>query len=414
MINSIYMKISISPEMKSRLQNAAANGSVVAEDILSELGRNCDASEIIRGTYNYFTTKRIRVNHNSYHKIRIVFTACGKNLEHENFPDKGNPSAPWFSENRADLEPSTFVGLFKNLPEYDSENIKYFVSAITLDSRVTIKIYSGMKDFFEAYCGDYYTLITDTEESTLHNSCMRHEEKARNAADFYRNFAGAKIIVAKDKDSNILGRAIIWERLIWHRLYGTETNISLMDRIYTSHSFVIDMMKDAAKKAGIIFRKRYNDYSHQREVVAMNPVAGVMENDEITADLVLEVPVCQWHKRGVPYLDTFINLAMNGEHLELSNYPTDNLIAECQSTSGYAERCRYVCPRCNRIHMDSYDRFCEQCLPEIYTQTIFGRTLNSRPIIYKGIQYPSSLFKRGKPIPQLKRYLQIEKLFKNQ
>lgn len=138
------MKISISPEMKSRLQNAAANGSVVARDVLSELGRNCDASEIIRGTYNYFATKRIRANHNSYHKIRIVFTACGKNLEHENFPDKGNPSAPWFSENRADLEPSTFVGLFRNLPEYDSDDIKYFVSAITLDSRVTIKIYSGI------------------------------------------------------------------------------------------------------------------------------------------------------------------------------------------------------------------------------------------------------------------------------
>ena len=49
--NSEYMKISISPEMKSRLQNAAANGSVVAEDILSELGKNRDASEIIRGTY---------------------------------------------------------------------------------------------------------------------------------------------------------------------------------------------------------------------------------------------------------------------------------------------------------------------------------------------------------------------------
>ncbi len=84
--------------MKSRLQNAAANGSVVAEDILSELGKNRDASETIRGTYNYFTTKRIRANYDSYHKIRIMFTACAKNLEHENFPDKGNPSAPWFKE----------------------------------------------------------------------------------------------------------------------------------------------------------------------------------------------------------------------------------------------------------------------------------------------------------------------------
>lgn len=407
------MKISISPEMKSRLQNAAANGSVVAEDILSELGKNRDASETIRGTYNYFTTKRIKANHDSYHKIRIMFTACAKNLEHENFPDKGNPSAPWFKENRTDIDPSTFVGLFKNLPEYDSEEIKYFISAITLDSRVTIKIYSGMKDFYEAYCEDNYTIITDNDVSTLHSSCMRTEDKARNAADFYRNFAGAKILVAKDKDSNILGRAIIWERLKWYRNGEVEEDVTLMDRIYTSHTFVIDMMKEAAQKARIIFRKQYNDFSHKREVVALNPIAELEEDDETTANLVLEVPVCQWHKRGVPYLDTFSHLAMNGEYLELSNYYTGTQIADCQSTSGYATRSAYVCPRCNRVHEDSHNKFCEWCVDEIYTLTIFGKTLTGHPIKYKGELYPSTLFKRGKPIPQLKRYLQIERLFNN-
>lgn len=52
-------------------------------------------------------------------------------------------------------------------------------------------------------------------------------------------------------------------------------------------------------------------------------------------------------------------------------------------------------------------------MSEIYTETIFGRVLNGHPVPYKGEQYPSSLFKRGKPIPQLKRYLQIERLFNN-
>ena len=110
------MKISISPEMKSRLQNAAANGSVVAEDILVELGKNRDASETIRGTYNYFTTKRIRANHDSYHKIRIMFTACAKNLEHENFPDKGNPSAPWFKKTARTSTPRHLWGCSRTFP----------------------------------------------------------------------------------------------------------------------------------------------------------------------------------------------------------------------------------------------------------------------------------------------------------
>lgn len=408
------MRINISPEMRSRLQNATANGSVIAGDILAEIAKDCDVSELIRGTYNYFTTKRIKANHNSFHKLRIVFTACGKNLGNENFPDKGNPSAPWFRENRADLEPSTFIGLFRNLREYTPEEKRYFISAITLDSKVSVKIYSGMKDFFESYCEDNYTITSDNGESSLHNSCMRYEDKARNAADFYRNFAGARIMVAKDRECNIIGRAVVWNDVTWETEDGMEVSVSLMDRIYTSHTFVTDLMRAAAQKAGIIFRKQHNDYSHQKEVIVLNSpdgVDGIMPGEVLSVNLRLEVPVCQWHKRGVPYLDTFSYLMLAGDVLELRNHYNHNQIAGCHSTSGYAARHKYVCPRCNRIHDSPAEKFCAHCRPEIYTDTVFGRTLNSRAVTYKGAQYPSSLFKRGKPIPQLRRYLQIERLF---
>ena len=405
------MRINISPEMRSRLQNAAANKSVVAADILAELGRNCDASEVIRGTYNFFKTKRIKANHNAYHKIRIVFTACGKNLSHENFPDKGDPSAQWYNENRADLDPSTFVGLFKNLREYTSEEIRYFTSAISLDSRVTIKLCSGVKDIFEAYCEDNYTIIADNGESTLHSSCMRYENTARNAADFYNNFAGAKLLVAKDKDSNILGRAVVWEGVKWQRVDGTEVEVSLMDRIYFSHSFIIDLMREAAQKEGIILRKQYNDFRHTSDVAVMNPADDLVPGETLSIKLKLEVPVCRWHKMGIPYLDTFVNLMLNGRKLELSNHSDGNIIASCQSTSGYAIRRMAVCPRCNSLHALSLEKFCKCCLPEVYTTTIFGRVLNGRIVRYKGQSYPSLLFRRGKPIPELRRYLQIEKLF---
>lgn len=397
--------------MRSRLQNAATNGSVVAADVLAELCRNCDAAEVIRGTYNYFRTKRIKANHNSFHKIRIMFTACGKNLSHENFPDKGDPSAQWYNENRADLDPSTFVGLFKNLREYTSEEIKYFISAISLDSRVTVKLCSGVKDIFEAYCEDNYTLIADHGEPSLHSSCMRYGEMARNAADFYHNFAGARLLVAKDRDSNILGRAVVWEGVTWQHADGTETEVSLMDRIYYSHTFIVDLMREAARKEGIIFRKRYNDFSHTREVVTLNPVEGTASGEELSVMLKLVVPVCRWHKRGVPYLDTFHYLMLNGDVLELSNQAGGNIIAGCQSTSGYASRSRNICPRCNRLHSASGERFCGSCLPEVYTTTLFGRVLKGHAVRYRGQQYPSSLFRRGRPIPELRRYLQIERLF---
>lgn len=107
------MKLNVSNELKSRLTHAAENGSVIAKDILSEVKKNVPVEEVIRGSYNFFSTKRKRTEAGTFKKIRIVFTACNKDLGHPNFPDRNNPQAPWFPENRTDLEPSTFIELFK-------------------------------------------------------------------------------------------------------------------------------------------------------------------------------------------------------------------------------------------------------------------------------------------------------------
>lgn len=109
----MIMKLNVSNELKSRLMHAAENGSVIAKDILSEVKKNVPVEEVIRGSYNFFSTKRKRTEAGTFKKIRIVFTACNKDLGHPNFPDRNNPQAPWFPENRTDLEPSTFVELFK-------------------------------------------------------------------------------------------------------------------------------------------------------------------------------------------------------------------------------------------------------------------------------------------------------------
>ena len=137
------MRLYASNELKSRLTHAAANGSVIAADILSELKKNRPAQEIIRGSYSFLSTKRKWTDCGSFRKIRIVFTAFNKDPEHPNFPDRNNPQAPWFPENRTDLEPSTFIEQFKNLREYTSCEISYFRSAITLDNE------AGDNYFFE-------------------------------------------------------------------------------------------------------------------------------------------------------------------------------------------------------------------------------------------------------------------------
>lgn len=99
---------------------------------------------------------------------------------------------------------------------------------------------------------------------------MRYENRARNAADFYTNFAGAEILVARDGSNNVLARAVVWKNVQVLSGGNTFNGFSLIDRIYFSHAFVLEMMRRQATALGITFRKQYNDYSHTKDVVALN------------------------------------------------------------------------------------------------------------------------------------------------
>ena len=68
-LKQTIMKLNASIELKSRLTHAAENGSVIAADILTEIKRNADVAEIIRGSYNFFSTKRKRSNMENYQRI---------------------------------------------------------------------------------------------------------------------------------------------------------------------------------------------------------------------------------------------------------------------------------------------------------------------------------------------------------
>ena len=407
------MKLNASNELKSRLAHAAENGSGIARDILAELKKNVDVTEIVRGFYNHFSTKRKRTSCDGFQKIRIVFTACNKDLANEHFPDRNNPQAPLFPENRVDMEPSTFIKLFKNLPEYPETDMAYFASAICVDSKVTVRLLEGMQNIYEAYDGDNYSPIADDITSSLHNSCMRYPEKARNAADFYANFAGAKILVARDESNNVLGRAIVWENVRCPgNGYGLDT-VSLTDRMYSSHAFVIRMMQNEARRLGILLRRKFNDCQHSNEFVALSSPrgTGLAAGQELQQALIVDVPAFRWHKKGVPYMDTFYSIAIKDGKIELRNYQGDGQIAICRNTGGNATRHNSVCPGCGRLH-DNPDRiFCSPCRSSLYTSTVFGEVIKGTAREYKGKVYPSVLFKKGRPIPPFRTYLQMEKLF---
>lgn len=238
----------------------------------------------------------------------------------------------------------------QNLGPYQPDEISYFCSAISLDSKVTVRLHESMNDFMEAYLESNYSPIADSDTSSLHSSCMRYEDKARNAADFYTNFAGAKILVARDESNNILGRAVVWNEVTLWKSINTPIAASLLDRIYSSHAFVAELIRKQAQEAGILLRRRYNDYTHTTDFTVLNPIEGQewAAGDNIQVSLTVKVPACRWHKKGVPYLDTFYSLHLTDGNLELRNTEGDTSIASCRSTEGCANRRKYVCPKCGK------------------------------------------------------------------
>lgn len=407
------MKTIVNDELKARLNFASINGSVIATDILEILRQNKDVTEVIRGTANYFNSKRVKNNAGEYTKMKIILSACTKDLNNENFPDRQNPKAPWFEENRTNLEPSTFIGYFKDLPDYSDEDIEYFGNAICVSSKVEIKMYDKMNDFIDAYISDNYVPFAQYgDNSTLHSSCMRHPHLVYRLGDFYSNFAGASILVARDSENNVLGRAIVWKKATGV-FDGEEKEVSVLDRVYYSHSFVMKLMLQHAQRNGINLRKTINDYSHKIQFTVLNPIEGIdmKVGDKIDHTLNICVPASKWHKKGTPYLDTFcyVNITENGK-VRLSNQTTERCVATCQCTSGVANQYGHICPSCGCVHNGDED-LCTTCRKKLTVKTIFGNMLMDKVKSYNDVKYPASFFEKGKPSAHLELNLQIAKLF---
>lgn len=405
------MKVIVSNDLRSRLKCAASNGSVIAKDLLVELKKNNDASDIIRGKANYFTTKKKKSSESSPVRMRVIFTGCNKDLTNINFPDRNNPEAPWLSENRTDLDPSTFVKLFKNLPEYSDSELTYFASAICINSKVYIDIYNKISDFIYAYSVENYSNVAQYGDCPLHNSCMRHDFLVGKVGDFYYNFAGAKIIVAKTNEGAVLGRAILWENASFKEEDKT-FQLPILDRVYYSHTFINNMIINYAKQKGIILRRMHNDATSSTSFIFINELSetNFKESDQLlNANLSVKIPASKWYKGGAPYLDTFfvLDVTDNGE-MKLSNIRNDDSVFTLRNTDGSASIIRRYCPLCGSKYYSDL-KICDQCYKENTVSTVIGTFLTGKLTKYQGELIPKALIKRGKPTTYFKISQQLEK-----
>ena len=427
------MKPIITNDLKKRIMYASENGSVIAKDLLEAIKKCKDLKNETDKTVNYFDSKRkVHSVGDGRKAITIYVTCCRKDLTNKNLPDYGNPQAPYFPENRQEITIKDFANLFKSIREttYADTDWRYFDSAIRVQSKIKMIISDKMQDFILAYDESNYINIQESDTSTLHGSCMRYEEKARNAGDFYANFAGAKIMYGTTEQGEVVCRAILWDNMT---TYISEDKISFMDRIYTAFDgFLIDMMIKEATEKGYFLKKRYNDYSHKIDFVAIadnknftyndtcadQPTVGIEKGKTLTMKVWKEVPDKKLHKQGAPYCDTMTYLMYdeqdkkmylcNRESLQDGN-KNYKLLASFEMTSGYGQRHKYICANCGKI-IDSYNDFCYDCMNEIFEETEFGKTIKTKTVKYKNKIYPAVMIKNNKPKTELRTYMTLKRI----
>lgn len=424
------MKAIISNDLKKRVECAAANGSVIAQDLLVAI-KNCrDIKQETDKCINYFDSKRKVSNMGDGRKtIRVVVTCCRKDVTNRNFPDYGNPQAPYFPENRSDITVHDFALVFKAIREKDADNgyedtdWTYFDSAMRLASKVTFRVGVTMADFIKAYDASNYIGLSESDQSSLHGSCMRYEDKARNAADYYVNFAGAKILIGETAEGEVVSRAVLWEGM---NVNGYMEKINFIDRTYTAFDgFLLTAMRREAIRLGYVWRKTCNDYCSKRRFTPMVDVNLTCESDNETyhfetgedsrMTVFKLVPAQKLHKRGCPYCDTMSFLYYDSEIFQMTicnNEDAEGLgvyVAGLSDTDAYGSQRGYICPVCGKWHTDGQD-ICNNCRAEHYENTLFGGAWKCKTVTYRGKSVPSVMLKGGKPTKAFNAYITLKRI----
>ena len=424
------MKPIISNDLKNRINFAAANGSIIASDLATAIKACRDINNENARNINYFDSKRIVGTCGDGRKtIRIVVTCCRKDLSDPRFPDHGNPQAPYFPENRSDITPHDFALIFKTVADkndnggYSSPDWTYFDSAMRLASKVKFRIGNTMADFIKAYDFSNYVGLSESQQSTLHSSCMRSSETARNAADYYVNFAGAKILIGETPDGEVVSRALLWDNMLVRNYRDEDLRVSFLDRTYTAFDgFLLQAMRDFALKNGYKWRKTVNDYCHKTSFTPMENIDFMLGEDpkhfekdgEYRLYLSKQVPAIRMHKFGCPYCDTMSWLYYDTNTMQMTIANSDSfqeigcIVADLANTGCYAERARHICPVCGKTHSNT--SFCDDCESKILGSSPFGEYINAKMTTYKGKTIPAVMLYKGKPTPAFNAYITLERL----
>lgn len=161
-----------------------------------------------------------------------------------------------------------------------------------------------------------------TTSTTLGNSCMRYDRYMKFIKMYSDNPEKIKMLIYKDDNNKLLGRAIIW--------YLDEPNRIFMDRIYSTEDKIIDLYKKYASLNGWLY-KSYQTYGYEHDLVDTSILPHKTIKESISVKLKDDF------YRFIPYIDTLqvldkeTNILSNkGEYIGKSKY------IHCVGYNGYS------------------------------------------------------------------------------
>lgn len=419
------MKLVISKDLKKRIRFAALNGSKVAKRIYDVINvdRNLELEDVMLGKSNFFDSVRVMGRGGDYDTISIKITYCARDVNNDRFPEKDNPDAGYDQHNRSSLTPVKFARMFRCIEDSTdliTHDFDYFDDIIRIGSKVNFSMSGNPLDFFRAYCKEYYSSLCDGD-STLWNSCMRYEDKARVASDFYTHFCGCKIIRAYNDEGETLARAVVWPRVC---IDGNDEPVCLIERIYTSFWSVRELMLDFAVANGVQVRKTVDSYCDKNKFTILTDCTLGNKGSEVNGLAYILVPQVKWHHGGAPYLDTFTYVYKPYSHnsfLYMTNtsglsFVADESVfkvAEFDTVSGHADRTAYTCPVCGKKSRSSSgaSALCTECNIELITESQYGSIIKGGVRNFDGDYWPEKCFDGNNPTNAFTMYKNINRLF---
>ena len=178
----------------------------------------------------------------------------------------------------------------------------------------------------DAYLRDNYsTLLGDS--TNLHNSCMRTECSQRYFGIYTENPSAVKMLVARDEDNKVLGRALLWQ---------FDDGEKGMDTIY-GPDIVAQLMIDWAMDNGYWCKTNQSCHHHNFDGHGLNR----HNNSELRdiGKLIRKVTLTYKEFDFYPFVDSLYYLCNDGSKYYLTNIHDSNVEKTLRDTGGgYEER----------------------------------------------------------------------------